>query len=228
MTIAILVPSRGRPERALAMAESVHGDGFHGGCQVVVIIDPDDPRRADYEAAFPADRGATRLLTLNQRLGYVGSLNHVAPMYWDTHHVLGAFGDDVVFRTPDWGARVIATLAAPGIAYGDDLIHGERHPSAVFMSSEIAKALGWLAMPGTSHQWADDAWKVLGQTAGCLRYMPDVIVEHLHPGVGKAEWDDTYRSVFDSDRAARDHAGFEEWKRKYLAADVANVRKALA
>jgi pyruvyltransferase len=33
------------------------------------------------------------------------------------------------------------------------------------MSSVIAKALGWLALPATTHQWADDGWKRLGHAA---------------------------------------------------------------
>lgn len=223
---AILVPSRGRPERAAAMAASVHATA-DGAVQVVVIVDPDEPRLMEYSAAFPSSRGATRLVTLGERLGFVGSLNRLAVDLWDEYSILGAFGDDVLFRTPGWDGIVEETLDTPGIAYGDDLIHGERHPSAVFMSSGIAKALGWLAMPGTTHQWADDAWKQLGQALDCLRFMPDVIVEHMHPAVEKAEWDATYREVFDGERAARDHAGYQEWLAKYLPGDVTAVRAAL-
>lgn len=210
------------------MAESVHQTA-EGGVQVVVIIDPDEPRLMEYTAAFPARLGSTRLIALGDRLGFTGSLNRIAPQFWGDHPILGAFGDDVLFRTPGWDLVLEETLAAPGIAYGDDLIHGKNHPSAVFMSSSIAKALGWLALPATSHQWADDGWKRLGQELGCLRFMDGCVFEHLHPAVDKAAWDETYTSVFDSDRAKSDYEGFTGWVESGgLLADAERVRAALA
>lgn len=192
---------------------------------VVLIVDRDDPEYDTYVglALLPN----TSLRTMPERVGYVRSLNAVAKELWDTYTILGAFGDDVVFSTQAWDELIEDTLGTPGIAYGDDRIHGERHPSAVFMSSVIAKALGWLALPATSHQWADDGWKRLGQETGLLRYVPEVVVEHFHPGVGKAEWDDTYRAVFDADRAKADHDGFQAWLEDGLAADAAKVRGAV-
>lgn len=232
MSIAILVPSRGRPERAADMARLALANGSPA-VEVLVICDADDPTLPRYREEFSPQHTRARLVVLKERLGFVGSLNTVAMGVWNDVDVLGAFGDDVAFRTPGWDRRVEATLETPGIAYGDDLVHGANHPTAVFMSSAIATALGWLAMPGVRHQWADDAWKRLGQELGCLRFMADVIVEHMHPAVGKAAMDATYESIFGGNEAAAnqagaDHAAFQEWERRYLAGDVAAVRRALA
>lgn len=216
MSILTLVPSRGRPERAATMAASYHSTAVSPDTGLLFLVDPDDPRLADYKREV-------NHLVLPERLGYTGSLNHAARIVWDERTVLGAFGDDVIFRTNGWDNLVTETLATPGIAYGDDLIHGKNHPSAVFMSSAIAKGLGWLALPATSHQWADDGWKILGQRSGLLRFMPDVVVEHMHPGVGKAEWDETYESVFRQERAAQDFAGFGAWRDHWLECDLGKV-----
>lgn len=224
MRIAVLVPSRGRPDRAALMAQSVI-ETSGGRVSIVLIVDADDPELEAYRAGLP--KGAA-LVVLPERVGYTASLNAVAGDVWDDFDVLGAFGDDVLFRSFGWDQRVAETLAEPSIAYGDDLIHGRNHPSAVFMSSAIAKALGWLALPATTHQWADDGWKRLGQELGVLRYMSDVVVEHLHPAVHKAEWDATYESVFEADRAKRDYEGFTAWAETDLAGDAAKVRAALA
>jgi hypothetical protein len=221
VSILVLVPSRGRPERAALMERELSRTQDRPDTGLLFLVDPDDPTLPDY-------RRNVRHLVLPGRLGYTASLNLVAAQVWDERTVLGAFGDDVIFRSPGWDTIVLATLETPGLAYGDDLIHGKNHPSAVFMSSVIAKALGWLALPATSHQWADDGWKRLGQETGLLRFMPDVIVEHMHPAVNKAEWDDTYRSVFDGDRAKSDYEGFTGWAESGgLAADAAKVQAAL-
>lgn len=188
--------------------------------QVLFLVDPDDPTLPSY-SGLP-------VTVLPEPMGYTRALNHAAEQLWDTVPILGAFGDDVIFSSPRWDDEVRRTLATPGIAYGDDLIHGKNHPSAVFMSSVIAKALGWLALPATTHQWADDAWKSLGQQAGCLRFMERVIVEHEHPAVGKADWDDTYKAVFNDQRAASDYAGFMGWVESGgLEADADKVRAVL-
>lgn len=218
--ICLIVPSRGRPERAAAMVASARALAS-GPVRIVVAVDDDDPTLPQYEMGLPAE------LMVVPHQGYTGTLNAVGSSAWDDYSILGAFGDDVLFRSPNWDEIVQRTLQTPGIAYGDDLIHGKNHPSAVFMSSSIAKALGWLALPATSHQWADDGWKRLGQETGLLRFMPDVIVEHMHPGVGKAEWDDTYRSVFEDARAKADYDGFMGWVDAGLAEDAAKVRASL-
>jgi len=191
--------------------------------RILVLVDPDDPALPGYRLH------ELEIVVLPERLGYTASLNLVARTLWDTHRIIGAFGDDVVFRYVNWDDRVRETLRTPGIAYGDDLIHGRNHPSAVFMSSVIAKALGWLALPATTHQWADDGWKRLGQETGCLRFMEGVVFEHEHPAVDKAEWDETYESVFDAERAKRDYEGFTSWvETGGLEADAEKVRAVLS
>lgn len=218
--IVIIVPSRGRPKRARSMADSAMRTA-RTEIRLIVAVDPDDEALGEYRRKVPGVR------VLPERLGYTRTLNTIAAELWDEDCIIGAFGDDVLFETDGWDRIVERTLVTPGIAFGDDLIHGPNHPTAVFMSSVIARTLGWLALPTTSHQWADDGWKRLGQQAGVLRYMPDVVVEHLHPAVQKAEWDDTYRSVFDDERAKSDYEGFMAWQSDGLERDVALVRSVL-
>ena len=221
MSIFTIVPSRGRPDRAALMSEAYHSTKRLPDTDLLFVLDPDDVQ-------LPAYRKAVKCFVLPERVGYTASLNHVAAPLWDDDDlILGAFGDDVLFRTAGWDERVRESLVSPGIAFGDDLVHGKNHPTAVWMSARIARALGWLALPFTSHQWADDAWKQIGQRTGLLRFLPDVVVEHMHPGVGKAEWDDTYRGVFEAERARNDFNGFEAWREHYLEDDLSKISLAL-
>jgi hypothetical protein len=199
--------------------------------EIVIVIDDTDPECQWYRDTFTTRR-RTWLWVLKGRHRYTEALNAAAAAdFSQGHDILGAFGDDVLFRTDGWDRTVKAMLATPGIAFGDDLVHGKNHPTAVFMSRAIVDALGWLALPATKHQWADDGWKRLGNDAGCLRFMPDVIVEHMHPAVGKSEMDDTYRALFEgpeaSERGKSDYGGFHEWERKWLKGDAARVRAAV-
>lgn len=220
MSILTLVPSRGRPDRAKAMSETYFSTMRLLDTGLLFLVDPDDPALPDYK------RNVNHFV-LPERLGYTASLNYMARAVWDERTILGAFGDDVLFRTDGWDTAIADALQTPGIAYGNDLVHAAGHPTAIFMSSSIARALGWLALPASWHLWVDDAWKRLGQETGTLRYLPDLIFEHMHPAVGKAEMDLTYEEVYDGERGHQDHLGFLAWEQNDLAADAAKVRAVL-
>ena len=215
----VLVPSRGRPKRAASMATSARNTA-EGPVRIVIAIDPDDDI-AGYRLR------CKDVVVLPERLGYTGTLNRLAREHWDEHDILGAFGDDVQFLTRGWDRIITDTLATPGIAYGNDLVHAAGHPTAIWMSSVIAKALGYLAIPQSRHLWVDDAWKELGLRTGTLRYVPEVIVEHMHPAVGKADMDATYHDVYDGVKGHNDHLGFMDWQANHSDADVAKVKAAI-
>lgn len=220
MSICILVPSRGRPDRMAAMAHSVHASTSQP-VRVVAILDEDDPNRADYNSP------EYEVMALPERIGYARSLNRAAERLWDDCTILGAFGDDVLFRTYAWDLLIEDALATPGIAYGNDLVHAQGHPTAIFMSSVIARALGYIAIPQSRHLWVDDAWKLLGQKTGTLRYVPACVFEHMHPVVGKAEMDQTYHEVYDGELGHQDHLGFLDWEANHAEADAEKVRAVL-
>jgi hypothetical protein len=222
----VLCPSRNRPERANdAMRSARDTAADPDGFRYLVLVDEDDPTLPEYRALG--------LDVMEVRPGgYVSALNQAALALADETDIIGAYQDDLMFRTPGWDRRVRETLATPGMAYGDDLLQGEHHPTALFVSTVIIKALGWLALPTIWHQWADDVWKALGQAAGCLRYMPDVVIEHIHPANGKAPMDPGYERVFGanegaSERATSDYYAYHGWLEDRMDIDVAKVRAVL-
>ncbi len=212
----VIVPSRGRPKRAVNMVQSVH-DTASTPVRVVVAVDPDEPHLAEYR------RKVRDLVVLQERIGYSGTINLIAAENWDEHDILGAFGDDVLFRTKGWDNRVRETLTVPGLAFPNDLAHRQNWPTAVFMSSVIAKALGYLALPACRHQYVDNAWKRFGDDLGILRYMDDVICEHMHEAYGKAPNDATYREVYSEPQATIDNLAFHRWVDDGRLADEARI-----
>lgn len=94
------------------------------------------------------------------------------------------------------------------------------------MTSDIVRTLGWMAPPTLEHLYIDNAWKTLGKGMGRLRYLPDVILEHMHPAAGKAEMDGTYHQANSGAQDQRDHAAFDAWVRDGLPGDLAKLRAA--
>jgi hypothetical protein len=69
----------------------------------------------------------------------------------------------------------------------------------------------------------DDAWKAWGEGMGRLRYLPDVVIEHLHPDAGKAPQDERYQEA--SAATSADAARWEQYRLGgELAADVEKLR----
>jgi hypothetical protein len=65
----------------------------------------------------------------------------------------------------------------------------------IAMTSDIVKALGGMVPPRMKHLYLDNFWKKLGEDLKIITYLDGVIIEHMHPIAGKAEWDEGYKEV---------------------------------
>lgn len=223
--LLFIVPSRGRPHNVAALhdAWSATTTGVSG---LLVAADDDDPTLPGYRDVC-GDRGIE--LTVGPRLRMVPTLNKVAVERATRHFALGFLGDDHRPRTLGFDAHYLAALRTlgTGFVYGDDLLAGERLPTQVAMTSDIVQTLGYMAPPTLIHTWADNAWHDLGHAIDRIRYLPDVVVEHMHPLAGKASQDDGYVEVNAPDAFERDRQAFAHWYEHDRLKDVAKLRALL-
>ncbi|MFH8805289.1 glycosyltransferase family 2 protein [Streptomyces sp. NPDC017936] len=195
--LAVLVPTRGRPQNAIRLQQAFD-DTDSLNAVPVFVVDSDDPELPVYwEAA--GDR-AIRHITVHEGAtgtGMTAALNHAARHFAGEYEALGFMGDDHLPRTAGWDAHVLGALGTgePRIVYGDDLLQGERLPTAAFMPSRMVRALGYMAPPVLRHLYVDNFWLALGLHLDGLRYLPHVVIEHLHPAAGKASMDARYAAV---------------------------------
>jgi hypothetical protein len=206
--LVVIVPSRGRPGAARELVEAFAAT--RTVAHLVFAIDDDDPTGPEYYRQFggpdsTVDTGSapsTMVRALNASA--IARASAANPPF-----AFGFMGDDHRPRTVGWDARYLEALRelGTGIVYGDDLLQGERIPTQVAMTSDIVRSLGWMAPPVLTHLYVDNFWRDLGVAAGCIRYLPDVVVEHMHPIAGKADWDEGHQRVnapemYHADRAA--------------------------
>ncbi len=230
--LIVLVPSRGRPEAAKGFAEAF--DMTRTADSVVIfVVDEDDPEVGRYNTNEVRAGGAGLHITPSHTM--VDALNYAAQMQAarnDVHtpFAVGFMGDDHRPRTVGWDAQYLAALRemGTGIVYGNDLLQGHRLPTQCAMTSDIVRALGYMAPPALKHLYVDDTWLTWGKALDRLRYLKDVIVEHRHPLAGKAAWDEGYRRVNDGAVAEHDRLAFEEYKRDELEADLVKLRALLS
>lgn len=194
--LVVIVPSRGRPHSVAQLAEDFAAT-TGPEARMVVAVDDDDPQLPGYRR-LPIWELPQFQLREGKRLRLGGTLNEVATSLVGQCKAIGFMGDDHRPRTDGWAQRVLEVLRESNvhIAYGDDRLQGERLPTAAFLTSDVVRTLGYMAPAGLKHMFIDDAWKAWGEGVGGLRYLPEIIVEHLHPAAGKACEDEGYREVW--------------------------------
>jgi hypothetical protein len=65
-----------------------------------------------------------------------------------------------------------------------------------------------MAPPNQKQLFVDNYWKALGEALGTLTYLPEVIIEHLHPIAGKAPSDASYELSNSPERWRHDEEAF--------------------
>lgn len=217
----MIVPSRGRA--AVARALTLH---FRNTCTadtvLIFAVDQDDPTRAEYETVGD---GTTSAVLFTPSRTMVEALNITAVNYASQAFAIGFMGDDHCPRTYGWDSEYLGALRelGTGIVYGNDLLQGEKLPTQCAMTADIIRALGFMALPSLRHMYVDNFWLDLGREADRLFYLPDVVVEHMHPIAGKADWDEGHRRVNDQQVYDADAAAYAEYRLDRFAADVAKV-----
>lgn len=209
----VIVPSRGRPESVEPLAKDFFNNST-AGAELMFATDDDQESYPDYPGVK---------YRIGERLRMCGTLNAAAVENAYEYDYLGFMGDDHRTRTPGWDAKVLEALQEHNIVYGNDLIWGEGLPTAVFMRSEIVRKLGYMAPPTLIHLYLDNFWLALGE-ATSFKYLPDVIVEHLHPSVGKAEWTAQYIEVNDQALYDHDRAALDEYLEHQFVLDLEKLR----
>ncbi|HET8784075.1 MAG TPA: hypothetical protein VFM38_00450 [Candidatus Limnocylindrales bacterium] len=239
MSIVVLVPSRGRPDRAAEAFASFRATARLSTTRWVLGIDWDDPERTRYIEAF-AQRSDRRFgwdpdepFVVVLQAWETGDLARATNGLWrrfgDSADILGSVNDDMLFRTEGWDERVTAALARPGIAFGDDGFQHDALVTSPFITAGIPQALGWYALPTCEHLFIDNAWGDIGRGIGRLEYLSDVLIEHIHPLAGKADWDEGYERANDRRTTDHDRIAYERWRdRGGRQADIAKVRSRLA
>jgi hypothetical protein len=224
LPLVYLVPTRGRPQGALHLTEAWRSTGT-GCAALVLVVDDDDPELDRYR-----DIGWPHLI-VGPRLRLGGTLNWLAPRAAELGaQAVGFMGDDHRPRSLGWDTALLGALRAsgPGVAYGNDLFQAGRLPTAVAISGEIVEALGFYVPPGMVHLYLDDWWRHLGEALGALTYLPDVVIEHLHPAAGKGQWDPGYLEVNSTDAYQADHQRWQAYLHGRWPDDLARLHKVLA
>lgn len=225
--LLMIVPTRGRPTNAVDLVDSWMQTSA-GAADLCFVLDVDDPKAYNYYQRIGGIKDV-RLMKV-ESTGMVAALNTAAVRFAHEYPVLGFMGDDHRPRTIGWDRQLVEAIAGHtvAVAYGNDLLQGEAMCTAVAMTSSIVRELGYMAPPQFHHLCIDLVWRDWGQRLGALEYLPDVVIEHMHPANGKADNDAGYERVNAPEVVSQDSKAYYAYREGGgLAADVAKLRALL-
>jgi hypothetical protein len=197
--ISVLCPSRGRPEQARQLLDTIRATAATTGVELILRLDDDDPRLADY-----ADQvtGTDVQIIVAPRTTLSICWNECAAIaHWD---VLMLCGDDIRFRSPDWDKLVMDTIwSCPDrlvLVHGRDGIQDSRVATHPFMHRRWMETVGYFVPPLFASDWNDMWLTEVADMIGRRCYLPDLYTEHMHPVVGKGPMDQTHLERLDRHR----------------------------
>jgi hypothetical protein len=187
-----------------------------GQTDLIVGLDLDDPKRREYQ------RLGVEFMLSGELHQVVAWMNWMARAWVKEYRLIGHIGDDNVPRTIGWDLRVMEALEEVPMCFADDLYPRPKGtlPCHIFMRSEIIRSLGYMGPPLFRSMFVDNVWMAWGAAIG-IKFLSDVVIEHMHPGAGKAPIDETYaRSAA---QFAEGHQAYQHYMATDYASDVARL-----
>lgn len=206
---AVLIPSRGRPERFRQTLEAIKDTA--PGVDVYLGLDVDDEHFPKYRVdghAYVSIGERQSLCAWTNKLAKIAMCRSTPPKY------LISMGDDHIPRSINWHLALADPINyGPKLfTFGNDGMNHEHLCTAWMTSVEAYEALGWMMLPTLEHMYVDNVIMELGAVTDSLKYIPHVLVEHMHPTIRKAEWDSTYWTDEDKHRKVKDFQSFRNWR----------------
>lgn len=186
--ISILCPTRNRPGNVRRLIESAR-DTADGPLEFVFYADDDAPLPPDITSqdGVVTITGPRIMMSAMWNACWDRASGEIAMM--------GA--DDIAFRTPGWDTTVLAEFTKyPDrivLVHGQDGIQGPDLGTHSFLHRRWVETVGYFTAPYFSRDFADTWINDLAIRIGRRVYLPEMYIEHLHPVVGKAPWDETHQ-----------------------------------
>lgn len=220
-TNLIIIPSRNRVENTDRAIKAIKETSLIS--DIMIGLDSDN------NEIYPRLEGVIYEVNPQTEKRMNGTVNLLATRYADLYETVYFMGDDHLPITKGWDKILFEPIKEKGygVSYGNDLLQGQNLPTAVMMSTNIIKCLGFMSPPEQIHMFLDNFWKVVGERLDSIFYFDDVIVEHLHAYAGKSELDEMYLSVNNPEVAGYDGKKYGEYIYGAWESDLVKLKSTL-
>ena len=198
--LALIIPMLGRPHRVEPLVESIRHGTAVDHTIVFVCTEGDDEV---IHAVQSQEDVQMYVIPPNERGDYAKKINLGYAVTTEPHLFLGA--DDLNF-VRGWyeAARKHLLRDRIGVVGTQDKAnHRVRrglHATHSLVARSYVEEFGTIDEPGKVlhegylHEFVDDEFVQTAKVRRAFAFEHRSVVEHLHPTVGKADWDDTYQA----------------------------------
>ncbi len=217
MRTLVICPSRGRIEKCERMIASFKKNRY--SAEMIIRVDIND---TCFEKYMEFDCPVIGVIPGEQE-SITQMINDCVSGNEMDYDFFSVVNDDFIYQTKNWDLILGCATRTNGIAYGNDGIQGERMPTTSVISANLVHAVGWLQMPDLIGLYGDNVWKDIGQALGCLYYVPEVEITHMHPLQYREEKDDTFKNTNSQERYRADYATYLKWKKNDFPALIDKI-----
>lgn len=186
--IALLVPSRERIDKKIALIESIKNTVSDlDNIKLYFGIDDDDPLAKSAEE-ISQKNSFVKIVNIKNEGKFLGlgKLWNICA-FQAKEDILSMIGDDMLFKTKNWDAMVIDEFIYPNcpkdnikMLYCNDGRHGKAIAVNFFIHRAYMNITGYLTreefMVDFIDLWPQQVFNSLGR----LKYRGDILIEHLH------------------------------------------------
>lgn len=196
MKIAILTPTRGRPDMMCRFIRSVLSTASGDDIYCYNYIDDDDTFLSEYQKKL-SEFGDKVITIVREPQSVSKSWNVIAEQALrDGADIFIMGNDDLVYRTEGWDVTLKEKLkhVTDNIycAWFEDKINSEKHCAFPIVSRKWVQVLGYFT-PGVFEFGYNDTWVFdIGKKLERLLFIPEIVTEHLHASLGKSPKDETF------------------------------------
>jgi hypothetical protein len=217
-----VLPSFNRPERCAIALEHIARAGT--STPGVVVVNGGTMRDAYERLALPPH---WTMQFWAENVGCLAAHNAMRDKH-PNEPFYGLLADDDLVLSLGWDEALVTAAGDWSIAYGNDGWQSPRRiGGGICVGGELARAIGYLTVPGCWHWFGgDDFFETIADACGLRRYCESVRIVHAHqwnPNI-RAPRDATYDSG--SSRTEDDRLRWAAWRRDEMAATLERIRKA--
>lgn len=227
MNTLLVVPSRNRPQNIKRLYDALIFTDSQ--LDLLVGIDNDDTFIEEYKNIVEelSNFNIKIQLRIGPRKKFAQTINDMVMELYKQYEFIIFVGDDHLPITWQWDEKYRNALRElkVGVVYGNDLVMGEHIATEWAITSNIVEALGYYIPSGYVHLFVDNYFMELGRSIGRLKYLPDVVVQHLHPCAGTATNDQTYIEANSQENWTSDRIRFEKYVREELPRDKEKLER---
>jgi hypothetical protein len=151
-------------------------------------------------------------ITIGNRIKQSAMWNNAASLA--TGDIMMQCADDAIFLTKNWDTLITKAFNhysdKIALVWGDDGHHGQNLATLGFIHRKWYETVGYF-VPPLFDCWYSDTWLTsIAKALNRTHYIPHLKIDHQHPTLGKADWDDTYTYRLNENNLSKNNSIFQD------------------